>query len=155
MLWEISKFVLQAAIAVVGAFLAANLATRRYRDEKSWEKRLASYVELIDALHRMKWPSSEHLNAEIEGREIDCAESARQWEEFKVARRNVWRVADSAAFLISSEVRDAVQLLERELGVAKSVDSYVEHLDEQFAAVDRCLERVKELGRKELQIDGQ
>jgi hypothetical protein len=152
MSWEIIKFVAQAAIAVSGAFLAAYLATRRYRQEKWWDKQAAAYGELIDALHRMKWPPSEHLDAQIAGREVPAEESARQWDEFKTARRNVWRIADGSAFLVSSEVYAAVQQLERDLSVATNAETYVEHLDEQHSAVQKCLLRVKEIGRRELRI---
>ena len=148
--WEILKFSLQAAISVGGAFLAAHLAAKRFRTEKWWERKASAYGELVDALHKMKWPPSEHMDAEIEGRDIPDNESERQWEEFKAARRNVWRIADSASFLVSEKVLESVQQMERDLGKATNSQSWFEHLDEQYSAVNNCLARVKEIGRIEL-----
>jgi hypothetical protein len=149
---EAIKFLLQAAISVGGAFLAAWLATRRFRAERWWDKKTTAYSELVDGLHKMKWPASEHLDAEIESRKISKEESSRLWEEFNAARRNVWRIADSSSFLISGTVLEAVQQLERDLGKARNVGSWFDHLDEQYGAVDRCLTKIKAIGRKELGI---
>ncbi len=150
--WEIAKFVLQAAIAVGGAFLAAHLATTRFRGEKWWERKAIAYGELVDALHKMKWPPSEHMDAQIEGREIPQDESDKQWEEFKAARRNVWRIADGSSFLVSEQVLRAVQQMERDLGKATSAESWFEHVEAQYGAVEKCLSRIKEIGRAELGV---
>ncbi|MEW6711942.1 MAG: hypothetical protein AB1403_19120 [Candidatus Riflebacteria bacterium] len=149
---EFTKFTLQVAISVGGAFLAAHLAIKKFRSEKWWEKKAAAYEELVGALHTMKWPVGEHLDAEIEDRTISHEESSRMWEEFKIARRNVWRIADSSAFLISNEVFRAVQEMERNLGDAKNALSWFEHLDEKYAAVNKCLCRIKAIGKADLGI---
>ncbi len=84
---EIGKFLLQAAISVGAAFLAAHLATKKFRNEKWWEKKAAAYADLVDVLHTMKWPVGEHFNAEIGHGKVSQEESNRMWEEFKVARK--------------------------------------------------------------------
>ena len=147
---ELGKFILQAAISVGGAFLAAYLATKKFRSEKWWEKKAAAYAELVEALHKMKWPASEHLNAEIEYRKVSDDDSNRMWKEFGVARQNIWRLADTSSFLISGEVMKAVQEMEQDLGKARSAESWFEHLDEQYGAVDKCLMRIKEIGKTDL-----
>ena len=149
---EVAKFLLQAAISVAGAFLAAYLAGKRFRNERWWEKKAAAYAELVDALHKMKWPYSEHLDAAMEQRDISKDESTSLWEEFKTARRNVWRIADSSSFLISPEVMKAVQKMEQALGDARTADSWFEHLDAHYGAINSCLSTVKEIGKKELGV---
>jgi hypothetical protein len=150
--WEVMKFLLQAGIAVLSAFLAAQLAARRFREDKWWDRKAAAYGELVDALHRMKWSPGEHFDVAVEQRVIDDEESSRLWQEFKEARRNVWRVADAAAFVVSPEILAAVQEMERELSKAATVRSSFEHYDEQVAAIGKCLATVKEIGRIELGI---
>lgn len=149
---EFGKFIVQAAISIGGAFLAAHLAMKKFRSEKWWEKKATAYAELVEALHTMKWPASEHLDAEIESRKISEEESKRMWEEFKVARRNIWKIADSSTFLVSEEVTKVVQDMERDLSSARDAQSWFEHLDEQYAAVNKCLSRIKEIGRADLGI---
>lgn len=149
---ELGKFILQAAISVGGAFLAAHLAMKKFRSEKWWEKKAAAYAELVEALHTMKWPAGEHLDAEIESRNISQEESSRMWEEFRIARRNMWKIADSSTFLVSGEVITAVREMERDLNSARSDQSWFDHLEEQHAAVNKCLERIKEIGKADLGI---
>ena len=74
------------------------------------------------------------------------------WEEFKVARRNIWRIADGSAFLISEEVIKAVQEMKRDLSSARNAQSWFEHLDEQYTAVNKCLDRIKEIGKSDLGV---
>jgi hypothetical protein len=149
---EIGKFILQATISVGGAFLAAHLATKKFRSEKWWERKATAYSELIAALHNMKWPAGEHLDAGFQDREIPKEDSNRMWEEFKTARKNIWRIADSSSFLISEDVTKAVQEMERGLSTARSAQSWFEHLDEQYASVSKCLERIKQIGKADLGV---
>lgn len=149
---ELGKFLLQAAISVGGAFLAASLATKKFRNDKWWERKVSAYAELVEALHKMKWPASEHMDAEIESRELSDEYSNRMWEEFQLARRNTWRIADTSSFLISCEVMEAVQQMEIALGKARNAQSWFEHLDVQYAAIDKCLARIKEIGKNDLLI---
>lgn len=151
---ELIKFVIQVSITVGAAFLAAWLASKRFRSERWWERKAEAYANLLDALHMMKWPSSEHFEAEIERRKVNHEYSEQLWQEFNDARRKVWRIADSASFLVSSEVLEAVHDMERGLSDANSANTYFEHLDEQYGAVDKCIERVKDIGAKELKVGG-
>lgn len=150
--FEVLKFVVQAGLTVGGAFLAASLAARRYRTERWWLRKVSSYSELVEALHRMKWPATEHRDAAIEQRSITAEESQKLWEEFKAARRNVWRIAEGSSFLISGKVLAAVECLERELDRAHTSDTWFEHLDEQVQAINRCLNEVKAIGKQELGV---
>jgi hypothetical protein len=122
--------------------LAAKLAAKRFREDKWWEKKMAAYAELVEALHEMKWPPSEHFEAAIESREIGEDESGKLWNEFKVARRKVWRLAEGSSFLISPKVMEAIKELEVGLAAARSAHTWEEHLDDQYGAVENCLRKM-------------
>lgn len=64
----------------------------------------------------------------------------------------MWRIAETSSFLISDEVLVAVREMESGLSSARSAQPWFEHLDEQWATVDVCMKRVKELGARELQV---
>ena len=149
---EVVNFFVQSTISVSGAFLAAYLAGKRFRDEKWWERKATAYSELVGALHQMKWPSSEHMDAKLENRKISDIEAGMHWEQFKEARREVWRIADASFFLVSPKVLKAVQKMEDDLSKATNSRTWFEQLDEQYAAIQMCLDTVKTLGREELGI---
>lgn len=149
---EFVKFIAQAAISVSGAFLAAGLASRRFRTEKWWERKANAYTDLVSALHEMKWPSSEGLDAEIEGARHSPEEVEKLWAQFRLARRNVWRIADASAFLVSPRVLRSVQQMENALAKAENSKGSYEHLEAQYKAVQTCLDEIKTLGRGELGI---
>lgn len=149
---EAVKLVAQIAISAGAAFLAAKLAAKRFREDKWWEKKMAAYAELVEALHEMKWPPSEHFDAAIEGRDISEDESRALWNEFKAGRRKVWRLAEGSSFLISPTVMEAVREMEAELADARSAHTWEEHLDNQYGAVENCLKKIKELGAEELGV---
>ncbi|MEH6555897.1 hypothetical protein [Pseudoalteromonas tetraodonis] len=149
---EVLKILIQILLSVGAAFLGAWLASRRFRNEYWWQKKSVAYSELVEALHNMRWPSSEHIEAGVEHRDLSDEYSQELWQEFRKARKVVWKITESSSFLISSEVLKAVQKMERGLSNARNADSWFEHLDEQEYAIDSCLEKVKEIGTKELDI---
>ncbi|WP_261835830.1 hypothetical protein [Vibrio ishigakensis] len=149
---EIAKLVVQILISVSAAFLAAWLANRRFRNEKWWERKADAYTNLIEALHDMKWRSGEHFDAEIEQRQLSEEYSEQLWSEFKEARRNISRIAETSSFIVSPEVLDAVQDMDKALSKARNANTWFEHLDEQWGAVDECTKKIKEIGKKELNI---
>ncbi|WP_010322834.1 hypothetical protein [Marinobacterium stanieri] len=149
---EILKILIQILLSVGAAFLGAWLASRRFRNERWWEKKSEAYSELVEALHNMRWPSSEHFDAGLEHRELSDKYSKELWEDFRRARKNVWKITDSSSFLISSEVLKAVQEMEQGLSNSRNADTWFEHLDEQSTAIDICIEKVKNIGVKELGI---
>jgi hypothetical protein len=149
---EITKFLAQGVIAILGAFLAAHLSTLRFRTEKWWERKASAYSELVEALHHMKWYPSEHIDAAIENRELPDEDKADYWKQYKDARRNVWKIADSASFLVSPKVNKAIVEMERELGEARTAEWWFEHAEQQYAAIQKCLDQVKGLARQELGV---
>ena len=149
---EVIKLIIQVSMSVGAAFLAAWLATNRYRKDQWWQKKMEAYSELVEALQKMKWPPSEHFDYAFEQRTIDEEYSQELWDDFKSARRNVWRIAEKSSFLLSPEVLKTVQEMENGLSKARNADSWVEHLNDQYASIQACIEKVKEIGAKELGV---
>lgn len=150
---EILKFVAQILISVGAAFLAARLATSRYRSEKIWDQKMLAYSELIESLHRMKWPISEHLTASLEGRELSDEASEELWTDYRAARKEVSKVAEKSSFIVVHEVVDAIADLERCRSQARTSQYWVEHLEIEWDAINKCINIVKRLGNKDLKIE--
>ena len=93
---EILKMIIQILLSIGAAFLGAWLASRRFRNERWWEKKSEAYSELVEALHNMRWPSSEHFDAGLEHRELSEEYSQELWKEFRKARKIVWKITESS-----------------------------------------------------------
>jgi hypothetical protein len=157
---DLGNFILQASIqasiSIGGAFLAAHIAMKKFRGEKCWEKKALAYTELIGALHSMKWRAGELQDAEQRNKDFTDEEYNRMWEEFEVARKEIGRIADYSTFLISDEVVDAIREMEHSRDIRRdrgTPESRFEDLLEEYTSVDKCLERIKEIGRADLGIN--
>jgi hypothetical protein len=42
--------------------------------------------------------------------------------------------------------------MEKDLGKARNAHTWLEHLDEQYAAVDKCVQEIKKIGKKDLGV---
>jgi len=100
----------------------------------------------------MKWYPSEYIDAAIQNREIAKEDSAEYLKKYNQARRNVWRIADAAAFLVSPKVHEAVVEMEKQLGEARNADSGFDNAEQEYAAIQECLSQIKGLARLELGV---
>jgi hypothetical protein len=149
---ELVKLLVQISVSVGAAFLAARLAAKRFKEDRLWEKKMEAYVELVDALHKMKFPLGEHFDAAIKHRDIDKEYSRELWSEFSLARRNVLRIAESSSLLLSPELIEVVEEMESEISKADNETCWELHLDYQWAAITECLKKVKKIAGRELGI---
>lgn len=115
-------------------------------------KKAQAYSELVIALHNMRWLSREHFDALAENRTLSDEYCEELWQEFRKARKEVWKIAESSSFLISSEVMLVVEEMKGFLATARNVHSWIEHLELECEAIDKCLNKIKEIGAKELSI---
>ncbi|WPD22378.1 MAG: hypothetical protein SD837_19590 [Candidatus Electrothrix scaldis] len=149
---EVVKLSVQIAVSVGAAFLAAWLAAKRFKEDRLWEKKMEAYADLVDALHKMKFPPGEHFDAAIGRRDIDKEYSTELWREFSLARRNVLRIAESSSLLLSPELMEVVEEMESRLSNADHETCWEVHLDTQWAAINECLKKVKRIAGRELGI---
>ena len=149
------KILIQLLLSGAAAFFGAHFALRKFKRERWWERKAEAYTSLIESLHNMRWPSSIHFEAGIEHRDVPEEYSQELWDDFKKARKQVWKITESSSFLISPKIYPVIQEMERGLSSANNADSWFEHLDEQGAAIDTCLKKVKAIGSKDLGINQQ
>ena len=74
------------------------------------------------------------------------------WSDYRIARQNAWRIAESSTFIVSEKALRSIQELEKALGTANNEDTWQGHLDQIIYSVDKCLIEVKKIGRKELKL---
>jgi len=145
------NLIIQIVIAVCTALLAAFLTNIRFKNEKWWERKADAYVDLIEALHDMKWFIKEHWGAEFEGKSLPEEYKEEIWSKYKLGKEKIWRVAETSSFIVSPEVSIVIHSLVKALS-KNNAESYFEDLDEQLGAIDICIDKVKNIAKKELSI---
>lgn len=142
----------QFGLTILAAFLGAWIAMKRFRVERWWEKKAEAYIDLVEALHEMSMVPAEHFNAGVRGRDLSDEQQSALWDSFKQSRRKVWKIADSADFIISSEVAAAIQRLNQGLSDSDDAVDFYDHLLQIESATNKCLAEVKAIGAEELGI---
>jgi hypothetical protein len=148
---EILEIVVQFGFMIGAAFLAAALASKRFRSERLWDRKAQAYSDLIDGLHHMKFYSNENYEAAIESRDLPEDYAEELWQSYKKARNDVVRIAESSSFLIAGEVEVAVKALEEAMGSARHTQYWQENYETRLVAIEECLKHVKLVGAKELE----
>jgi hypothetical protein len=152
--FEVTKLVIQAAIAFASAYLAAYIATRKFRSEKWWERKANAYCELVDSLHQMSWYAEEFFEDRAGHKSISVIDLTEYGKQYRLARRNVVKISDTSAFLISSKVGNAVSALIQKLKVASEDDDWTQRALDEICAIDECLRTVKALASQDLGVHG-
>jgi len=139
-------------VATFGAWLAVQLALRRFRAEKLWEKRAVAYERLIETLHNAKKYSSEHLNAHYEDNEISDDKKAELTKISRESEAEVWKVVDIGSFLLSEEALKLIRAYRAALADTKDIHTWHDHLDHDYGVTDKCLKTIIAEAKRHLAI---
>ncbi len=138
-------------VAVVTAWLTVQLALKRFRAEKWFERRLEAYSRLVEALHFMHRASQADV---MQWRlRIDPDEESRKelHERYFKGLEDVRRAADLGDLLFAEDVLVAIAALERALAKAAGVDDgWYDDVDGRAAAVEKALVDIRKIAKREL-----
>lgn len=152
MIWlEFLKLALQLAGALIIARLAVNWALDRYKREKLWERRLASYADVVSALGEMVRINAEWYDEAITRRDQVKADEREQ--RYKTAKRKLDEVSAVGQLLLPSRAVMVLNLLDNDLRVQPRQHSYEDALDWQGECLDKALTSLIEIGREDLSIN--
>lgn len=138
-------------IAAVSAWITVQLSLRRFRAEKWWEKRVAAYERVLDALHHAKAFSAAHLNAAEADRQISTERDEELRKKAQEANLEIERAADIGGFLLSDEALARLRQLKEDERVASETDDWYEYLSSDWAAANSCLKEFIVISKKDLQ----
>ncbi len=142
-------------ISIVGGAVAALitvwLSLHRFYQERWWEKKLAAYTAVIEALHNIKQNFSEEWEAEILGKEHRSSSIGQEVHERSMAELR--RAADIGELLFSAEATSELDKLLIDLTNVHNPDHiYFDYLDGSLRPVIRCLTEIKRLARLDLKL---
>jgi hypothetical protein len=139
--------------AFLAAWLTARFALHRFYSEKQWERKVAAYTAIFDALHDItKW-FSEHQLARERGRDLAEDVSGELAEESKKARATLARCLDRETWLLPPECSERLAKLERDLERASNTTDWQSYLDSGWEAAHSAAQDLRRLVRSDLGID--
>ncbi len=136
--------------AVLGALIALHVALYRFREEKIWEKRAAAYERVIEAFHKAKRFSSEHLEAMIHSREVDDERAAELRKMAKASADEIIRAFDIGSFILSDDAVTILARYEIEIKERSRSDSWHEYLEADLAMTNRHMKKFIAQARQDL-----
>lgn len=137
-----------ASVGLIAGLFSSMLANRDYRQRKWWELRVAAYQNAIEALSDLVYYYEKHYTAEIESRELSKEFQEQLGKYWEQAFPKIRKFADSGAFLFSAEANAAL----REFMEDEHADTYFEHLDNNLARAKKCLPRLVECSKVDLNL---
>lgn len=137
-------------IAVVSSWVTVNLSLRQYHSERWWDRKVDAYVAVLETLHEAKAHSHGHLVAWENGTELS---NDRKEELLALSRRannQIVRAMDIGSFLLSTGAMDRLRQFRKDEHQASETNSWHEHLERDWQAVDSCLKDMIEIAKKDL-----
>lgn len=149
MVFELVKLAIQAAGAIFVARLAVRWALNRYKEEKTWERQLAAYADVIAALGDMRL---------IVGRWADETEGATTYtDEYKNLHKDRYRAAKrkfEEALAVASLIlpKDTHSLLHKlDMDIEKiTYDDIWDAYNQEYSLIDDALAELTTQGRDAL-----
>lgn len=133
------KLFIGIIIAATSAWVTVRLSLARFRTEKWWEKKVASYEKVIEAFYNSKQFSSEHLNAIYKSRDLSDSRDEELRKIAKEARSEILRSSDIGAFVLSTTALNILSSYEKETKSLSNSESWFEYIEKDWLITDKYL----------------
>jgi hypothetical protein len=139
------------AVAVVAAGLTVWLSLHRFYRERWWERKLASYIEVIEALNHVIRDSDLRIREE----EGVSFEKAYRAEHSDAARGDLARFNDLGTFLFAPETASALARYHETVSrlSAEADVEFAEVWEAAKAAAEEALATIKHSAQTDLRLD--
>lgn len=140
-------------IALLSAWITVKLSQRRFRDERIWDRKVVAYERIIEAFHKSKNFSSEHLNAQRVNRELSDERDGELRKMASEAREEILRAADIGSFTLSAEALDLLAKYQADSADDDHIHSWHEHLEHDYSTTSKYLKLLIAEAKKDLKSD--
>lgn len=158
---EIANIIL-SALSTIAAVILAWLAWTAWRDFKSrkwWERRVESYLMVLDALADAKSYYSRELRAEATQSEVPPEQIENLAEKARNAEQDIQKAIDMVKLFISEEAhRRLIRYQKDYASASRLVDddgvftSWADHLITRLDAITACKADMVEIAKKDLEL---
>ena len=125
-------------ISLFSAWLAVKFSQRKFREERLWDRKVIAYERVIDAFHKSKKFSSEHMDIEYAGRTLDEERDKELRRLSHDAMEEIRRAADVGSFTLSTK---AIQILAdyKSESSTKGIVSWGEYLEHDYTVTTKYM----------------
>jgi hypothetical protein len=127
------------AIALFSAWLTVKLSHKRFRSERMWDRKVVAYERVIEAFHKSKKFSSEHLDAEHVGRDLSEERDKELRRLAHEAMEEIRRTRDIGSFTLSPAALKILANYERESDDDAHITTWYEHIEHDFEVTNKYM----------------
>jgi hypothetical protein len=147
-IWQIVRIAVPFLSGMLGAFLSAWFASRRFYSEKWWDRKYSAYSSILDALHGVQNSYQSSYDAYIEHRELSDEFEETSWKKSRAGFEELSRQRFIGDLVISQEAVNTLNTLDLELD--KAAPDFFNHLYEGLGALEAATTKIRSIARSEL-----
>lgn len=140
-------------IAAVSSWITVQLSLHKFRKERWWERKVDAYTSVIEALHNSREFTSQHIDAELGGREVNDEHDAELRAKAKHANEEIRRAASTGSFFLSDQAAARLAKLQQEVEGARNATHWFEYLESDWTAVNACLQDIIQIAKADLNLE--
>ena len=133
------KILTAIAIAAVSSWITVQLSRHKFQTERWWEKKVAAYESVIEAFHKSKKFSIEHMKAVEIGSEMNELYDLELRKLAEDAREEISKARDIGSFILSEVALDILACYETESINAPREDTWYDCLQADFDRVNKYM----------------
>ena len=154
--------IIPSAISAISAVVVACVAwaaLRRFKSQKWWERRVDSYLKVLDALADASTYYDCELSADVRGAQIPDDQHEELVKRARRADQEVAKAIDLAELFISEHAHQRLIQYKRDIARAertvnddRSMRTWFQCLDEGLDAITRCQADMIKIAKKDLEL---
>jgi len=148
--FELCKLALQATGAIFVARLAVRWALARYKEEKTWERQLAAYVDVCTALGEMRLVVGKRADQEEGARNYSDEFQVLMSERYRAAKKSLENTIAVASLILPRETHNLLYKLEMDIEKVDHPDDPYEAYNIEYSLIDDALVSLTQQGRQAL-----
>jgi hypothetical protein len=146
------SFVSALAVGVLTAIASVQLALRRFRAERWWERKAEAYSILLGALFDVQRSLQFEISRIEEGTDLSESYLKDLKDRSRAGYVEIRKAAVIGSFLFGSESAARINVLVNKLDDPKHNLDFHEEVGEDFDAVTSALRDLKELAKNDLAV---
>ena len=139
-------------ISAITSIITVRLALKQFYSQKWWERKADAYSTIIEALYHVQNDLGSVFSDAIG--EIQLSEERKKIlaEDSKKGYAEIYKAEGIGAFVISKEAAQSLTQLRRRFNSEDPSMNWVERINNDFSAVEKCLKEIRYHAKRDLHI---